>query len=1035
MRRRTVLTGGLAALLVPASSAVLPATRASATGGAAGTAAGLPDPRALAAAPGRVELERALTTVAPGLTLERLATLDAAGSQRTSLLRLAPGTGTRPALLQRSLSEPRTPAELAGTAGAVAAVNGDFYDIDRTGTPDGPVVVDGRALKADAAVQRAVGVDDTPTGWAGRLGDVRLTGTATVGGRTWPLAAVATRTVPADALALFTPAWGAGDRALTAPGGVELEVRAGRVSAVRSPGRAPVPADGLVLVATGAVAAAAALAGTAVGTPASTAVDVHVGALAPGSDGFALGARLELVRDGAVAPIDTADPTWAALRARTAIGWTRAGELLLLTADGGTARSRGLTAVETAQRLVEAGADGAVMLDGGGSAQLVARPAGEARVAVVGEPSDGAPRAVAHAVGLLPPAADGRATAVAWRGTDGRVLPGLLLAVEAVGTDAALAPAPLEAPVLGTDRPATASVEPVGPGGGGTRVLVRGGAPGRTTLRVRAGDARGELALEVLGPLAALELDPAPQLGAVGAVADVRVTGRDGEGRAARVDAADVTVTADPALLAVTALPDGRLRLTATGAGPAAVPVVLGAAGVRTTTAVAVGLRTALADPVTDPGRWRATATRATAALAPVAVDDLPGVAAALRLAYDAREQPAGTSVAAAVADPPVALPAGTREVALRVRGDAAGGWLRAVLRVDGAARPVTFAERVDFTGWRRLTAAVPAGAREVAVERVYVAQTDAALRTAGRLDLAALEAGTTPVAPAVQDAPRDPALAPGTATGPLTGRVALVAATRVRAADTGSEAPLRGALRAAAAAGAHHVLLAGDVVGAPGRAGTDADVALAREVLARELPAGTGWSWLPGDGEAGTAAAAGPASSGAAAAHRRLDLAGTRYLLLDATGGSLRTAGFTQLPWLCAELDAAAADGVTGVVVVAARGPGQDADDLVDPDESALLRERAARWRTATGGRIALVGRAGGADPRVTRREGVLEVAAARALAPGGGGWTLLTVDAAAPSPPDVAGALPAGADDGWLRVHARSLGPSVVRRARATR
>ncbi|WP_305037221.1 phosphodiester glycosidase family protein [Kineococcus sp. TRM81007] len=1029
MRRRTVLTGGLASLLVPAAS---PATRAD----AAGSAAGLPDPRALAAAPGRVELERTLTTVAPGLTLERLATLDAAGSQRTSLLRLAPGTGTRPALLQRSLSEPRTPAELATAAGAVAAVNGDFYDIDRTGTPDGPVVVDGHALKADAAVQRAVGVDDTPTGWAGRLGDVRLTGTATVGERTWPLAALATRTVPADAVALFTPAWGPGDRTPTAPGGLEVEVRAGRVSAVRSPGRTPVPADGLVLVATGTVATA--LAGTAVGTPASTAVDVRVGALDPGSDGFALGARLELVRDGAVAAIDTADPTWAALRARTALGWTRAGELLLLTADGGTARSRGLTAVETAQRMVEAGAAGAVVLDGGGSAQLVARPAGEAHVAVVGEPSDGAPRAVAHAVGLLPPAADGRATGIVWRGPGGRVLPGLLLAVEAAGTDAALAPAPLEAPAFSTDAPATAAVESVEPGDGGTRVLVRGSSPGRTVLRVRAGAASGELALEVLGPLASLELDPSPQLTTAGAVADVQITGRDGEGRRARVDAADVTVTTDPALLSVAALPDGRLRLTAAGTGPAAVPVVLRAGAVSTTTAVAVGLSTVLADPVTDPGRWRAAATRATAALAPVTVDDLAGVRAALRLTHDTHEQPTGTSVAAAVADPPVALPAGTREVALRVRGDGAGGWLRAVLRVDGAARPVTFAERVDFTGWRRLTAAVPAGAREVAVERVYVAQTDAARRTAGRLDLAALEAGTAPAAPGAVDAPRDPALGPGTATGPRTGRVALVAATHVRAAHPGTETPLREALRGAAAAGAQHVLLSGDVVGTPGRAGTDADVALAREVLAQELPAATSWSWLPGDGEAGTAAAAGPASSGAAAPHRRLDLAGTRYVLLDATGGSLRTAGFTQLPWLRAELDAAAADGaVTGVVVVAARGPGSGAGDLVDPDESALLRGWAARWRTATGGRIALVGRADGATPAVTRREGVLEVGAARALAPGGGSgcWTLLTVDAAAPSPPEVAGALPAGADDGWLRVHARPLGQAVVRRGRAAR
>ncbi|WP_432573716.1 phosphodiester glycosidase family protein [Kineococcus sp. SYSU DK005] len=1026
MRRRTVLAGACGLLLTPASAAAARAAGA-APGGA--VPPGLPDVRLLAAAPGRVELSRSTLAVAPGLVLERLATLDAAGAVRSSLLRLAPGTGTRPALLQRSLSEPRTPTDLAAAAGAVAAVNGDFFDIDRTGTPDGPVVAAGRALKADAAVQRAVGVEAAGPGWAGRVGDVRLVGTATVGARTLPLAALASRTLAPDALALFTPEWGPGDRALAAPGpgALELEVREGRVSAVRAPGRTPVPAGGAVLLATGAVAAA--LAGTAPGTPVSTAVEVRVDALTPGSGGFALGARLELVRDGRLAPIDTADPTWAALRARTAIGWTRAGELLLLTVDGGTARSRGLTAVETAERMLEAGAEGAVMLDGGGSAQLVARPAGEAGVAVVGEPSDGAPRPVAHAVGLLAPPADGRATGVVWRGGPlARLFPGLHTVVEVAGTDASGAPAALAAPAAGTGETGVAEVAQVQ----GARLVLRGRSPGTTHLDVRAGDVAGRLLVEVLGPLSALELEPAPVLAGPGAVAEVEVTGRDGEGRRARLDPADVTAEADPAQLLVAALPGGRLRLTATGTGPAAVPVVLRAGAVRTTAVVALGSVLVPADPVADPGRWSAAATRATASLAPVAVGDLPGVRSALRLTYDAREQPAGTSVASAVASPPVALPAGAREVALSVRGDGAGGWLRAVLRVDGAARPLTFAERVDFTGWRRLTAPVPAGAREAALERVYLAQTDPARRAAGALDLAALEALVPPAVPAgplAVDEPRDPALGPGTATGPRTGRVAVVAAAHVRAGQPAGAEVLRRALRAAVAAGAQHVLLAGDVVGAPGRAGTAADVEAVRRVLADELGgAGPGWSWLPGDGEAGTGAAAGP---------RRLELAGTRYLLLDATGGSLRTAGFAQLPWLRAELDEAAAAGVSGVVLAASRAPGAGAGDLADPDESALLRAWAARWRAATGGRAALLGRAPGTVPVLTRREGVLEVGAARATTAAGaaGGFTLLTVDADAPEPPAAAAARRAGTDDGWLRAHARPLGPVLPRRPRTPR
>ncbi len=198
-------------------------------------------------------------------------------------MRLTAGASTRPVLLQQTLSSPRTPAELASAAGAVAAVNGDFFDIDRTGTPDGPVVLDGRAVKASADPQWAVGLDGDAGGWRGRVGRVVLQGSAAVGGRSFPLAALCTRTVPADALVLFGPAWGAGDRSLTTAGGVELEVRGGAVTAVRAPGSVPVPADGGVLVASGTVAAA--LAGTPVGTPVTTDVRVLDDALPAGSGG------------------------------------------------------------------------------------------------------------------------------------------------------------------------------------------------------------------------------------------------------------------------------------------------------------------------------------------------------------------------------------------------------------------------------------------------------------------------------------------------------------------------------------------------------------------------------------------------------------------------------------------------------------------------------------------------------------------------------------------------------------------------------
>ncbi|MBB2902022.1 hypothetical protein FHR75_002837 [Kineococcus radiotolerans] len=959
---------------------------------------------ALADALTAVEVSTDRETIAPGLSLERRTTLDPAGAVRTSLLRLAAGSSTVPRLLQQDLTTPRTPADLAAAAGAVAAVNGDFFDIDRTGTPDGPVVVDGTPLKADATPQTAVGVEAGAAGWTGRLGQVLLQGSATLAGSTHPLAALGTRTVPADSLALFPPAWGAGDRALTvadpAAGAVELEVRAGRVSAVRAPGATPVPADGYVLVATGSRARA--LSATPVGATAGTDLRVRDDALSPGSRGFALGARLELVRDGAIAPIDVADPTWAALRARTALGWTATGDLLLLTVDGGTSRSRGLTAVETAQRMVEAGARGAVMLDGGGSAQLVARRPGDAGVSEVTVPSDGAARPVAHAVGLVPaPAAPGAASVVLNRGTPLRVFPGLGRRVEAVPVDAAGAPAP-GTPVLTVADPALASVE-------GTRV--RGTAPGRTALRAGAGTATGALDVEVLGPLARLGLQAPAALPGPGATADVTVLGRDVEGRAAALDAADVAVTTDPALLRAEALPDGRLRLTAVAAGPATVDLGLAAAGVRTSAGVALGSSPVTLDALDDPAAWTAGAVRSTASVSRVEVADLPGVRAALRLTHDPTGQPVGTSTAALLPRTPVRLPGGTREVALQVRGDGGGGWLRGVLLVDGAQRPVTFAARVDFTGWRTLRAPVPEGARSVAVERLYLAQTSAATRRAGALDVATLQAVVPPPASAAT-ATGDPALGPLAAGGPRTARVAVLSGAGVSAARPASGEQLAAELRRAVAGGARHVVLAGDAVGSGGRAGTGADVDLVRSVLARTLPPGTTWAWIPGGGERGTPAAGGLSSAGALP--RTVDVAGTRFVHVATAGGTVRASDPQALVRLRDDL-AGAGPAARSVVVVSA-GP------VADPDEAALLR----RWTTALragGARVAVV--EGDAATGVVREEEVLRV--------GTGTAASLSVAADAASPPAAARSAAPGVDDGWLRV--QSAGPLLDRYQRQVR
>ncbi|PPK92282.1 uncharacterized protein DUF2233 [Kineococcus xinjiangensis] len=980
-------------------------------------------------------LDSSTEEIAPGVVLQRRRSVDPLGFLDSAVLRLRPDGPTRARLLQDTLSNPRTPADLAGRSGAVAAVNGDFFDIDRTGAPDGPVAVGG-VLKAEDWPQVAVGF---PGVGPGTVADVLLQGSVTAAGRTWPLASLNPGAVRPGSLALYTPAWGPGNRALAATKiaagpATEVEVVGGRVSAVRTGATAlPVPEGGSVLVATGA--AAADLAALPVGTPVHIDHSLRTGALPTGPGSFALGARLVLLRGGALAPVDTADPTWAALRARSAVGWTASGEVLLLTVDGGTPASRGATAVETARLLQEAGAVEAVMLDGGGSAQMVARRPGDAGVSPVGVPSDGAQRPVANAIGLVPAPGGG----VPHRFTVGaaaelRTFAGMSRTVTATALDDSGAPVPappvppagwtVEDPAVAANGPAQPQPAPA--------TVVRGLRPGTTTLRVGAGAVTGSAPLTVLGPLYRLGLRPAASaagdetvdLPGAGAAVDVVVVGRDAEGAAAAVEPSDVRVEADPGVLQITALPGG-FRLTASTGGPVVVPVTLSAGGRTARVPVAVGRQVVGLDPLTDPARWSATAVRGTATTTGVDVPDLPGVPRALRLAYDFRNQAVGTSTASAVAAAPLRAPRGSRGLALWVRGDGSGAWLRAAIRVRGAAAPFTFAARVDWTGWRRVEGELPPGADDVTVDRLYLVQTDAARRGAGAVEFALLDALAVPGAvPAADGGPLDPAAMPVSATSATAPgeAVAVVPGTRLRAADGESspaaEALVR-ALREATGAGARHVLLLGSVVGP---AATEADVTFARSLIERTLPPGLPWSWLPGDGEVGSSAAAGLAAGAAPAPHRRVDVGGTRYLLLDSAGGSLRTADYAQLPWLQAELAAAGRDpGVRGVVVLAERGTSGAAGGLADPGERRLLEDWLARHRAATGQRVALVSADGAA---VGRREGVVHVGV---RPQGWASWTLLHLrpQRAAPPPTGTRALLLAatGGDDGWLRAEARPL------------
>ncbi|MFP4235875.1 MAG: phosphodiester glycosidase family protein, partial [Nitriliruptoraceae bacterium] len=324
--------------------------------------------------------------------------------------RLARGTAlgveTLPSLVQREL--PR---------GAVAAWNGGYFLAARGGVPNGLFVDQGRLVTGDSISRGGLPVGRAVLGLRedGQLVTDRLSVQLTIQAPWLALPPITLtdlnrpiRTTDplrgADApwgeVMLYTSAYGGDvtapalstvlildDVALPSRGQVETTVRERFVPSVDR--TFSIPEGTQLLVAHGSRAEE--LRPVTVGTLLSVAVEITPFLSAPEAwDGLraALPGGGLLLKDGQVSSGTTlaseALDHASSRRARTAVGWTPAGQVLLLTVDE-TLGSRGLTLFETALVFRELGAIDAVALDGGGSTHLMIdgvtynRPSGPGR--------------------------------------------------------------------------------------------------------------------------------------------------------------------------------------------------------------------------------------------------------------------------------------------------------------------------------------------------------------------------------------------------------------------------------------------------------------------------------------------------------------------------------------------------------------------------------------------------------------------------------------------------------------------------------
>ncbi|MFE3854138.1 phosphodiester glycosidase family protein [Streptomyces griseorubiginosus] len=319
-----------------------------------------------------------------------------------------------------------TVSRQATAQGALAGVNGDFFNItetqhpgvEATGASVGPAIAQGRVLKGAVpdgqrfgpALPPGTGTEDVfgvGTDRRARLDDLTLDGSVRTPEGRLPLGGLNQYALPVGSVGAFTADWGSVSRVRATCGTdtdraapcstdtYEVTVRAGRVvAAADTPGSGPIAADTTVLV--GREAGAQHLRKLAVGS-AVTMQHRLVAASSRIPYRFALGGY-PLLEDGR--PLPGLDDTTSAVR--TAVGIADGGRrLYLLALDGAPAYRSGLTIAEVAATMRTLGSVDAFSLDGGGSTTMAARMPGTGSVAALNHPSGGAERPVPNGIGVF----------------------------------------------------------------------------------------------------------------------------------------------------------------------------------------------------------------------------------------------------------------------------------------------------------------------------------------------------------------------------------------------------------------------------------------------------------------------------------------------------------------------------------------------------------------------------------------------------------------------------------------------------------
>lgn len=435
---------------------------------------------------------------------------------------------------------------MAGGAGAVAAVNADFFQMAESGRPIGMTYRDGKLITSPPLR------DDMP-GWSVNRAGVpaievfKFSGGVTAkNGAQFPLNGInkpsyiesGEKNSHQDSLLLYNRFWGPVSRGRI--GGsdsvTEVFVNNGTVSEilVNQPGKS-IPENGFVLAGRGK-AAEFIKSNLKVGDMISVNYSVTPDGdkIWAGTGGWSL-----LVDQGRAMANFPGDIN--GFNARTAIGYSRGKNSLLVITVEKSAASRGLTLNELAEYLVSLNVERVLNLDGGGSTTLAARPLGEEKPVLVNTPQRNIQRLVPTAIGFFSSAPRGSLSGIILGGPDA-VFPGDTASFTVKGYDSHYNPYPMSG-----ERVEWSLVS--GPGSFSGNVFTATGS-GTAVIAAKSGGVQATASVKVLGSQDLKGITPVPGSISVrpGATASLAVNAVGLDGTVYPLSPRNYTATVDPGL-------------------------------------------------------------------------------------------------------------------------------------------------------------------------------------------------------------------------------------------------------------------------------------------------------------------------------------------------------------------------------------------------------------------------------------------------------------------------------------------------------